>query len=667
MTTEQQSYAFQTEVHKLLKIITHSLYTNREIFLRELVSNASDALDKVRFLRSRGDEILNADLPLEISISMDKDKKELVISDTGVGMTRQELMDNLGTIARSGSEQFMADLAANAAKKDSGEDKDTSEDAASIIGRFGVGFYAVFMVAEKVEVTSRSYQGGEAYTWTSDGLGEFTITQADVSEGDLPRGTTIRAYLRDDAVDYLEQYRIESVLRTHSEFIPFPIKVAGEQVNNTPALWREPKFSITQEQYADFYKHLTFDSEAPLHTLHTSVDAPVQFTALAFIPSEGQEIYSLRQDKWGLDLYVRRVLIQRENKDLIPEYLSFLKGVVDTEDLPLNISRETLQENVVIRKIGQTLTKQALTELTRMSEGKPEEYETFWKAHGKVFKLGYSDFMNRDRFIPLLRFESSYEAPKNEAPIVEAENGDVIATPFTSSFTSLDAYVSRAREGQKEIWYSSAPNRDAARLDPRVEVFRRKGIEVLYLLEPIDEFLMENLGQHGDFTFKAVEHADAATLDAFDDIEAAAETKAAPLSETQTASFDDLVAAMKSILGDSVVDVRISHRLADSPAVLVQPDGAGTSSMDRLMRAMNQDNSMPHKIFELNRDHPILRSLLKTFEADRNDPVIPSTTQQLFTTTLLLDGYVQDTHALAQDIYKLMEQAGQWYTALHNK
>lgn len=634
MTPENTTHAFRTEVRKLLQIITHSLYTNREIFLRELTSNASDALDKLRFLRSRGDAVIEPELPLEIDITIDKDKQELIIADTGVGMTRQELIDNLGTIARSGSEQFLADLAASTAEK--------TEDAASIIGRFGVGFYSVFMVADRVEVTSRSYTGSEpATTWTSDGLGEFTLTDATV---DQPRrGTIIRAHLRDDAVEFLEKHRLENTLRSHSQFIPFPIKVEGEQVNTTPALWREPKFSITPEQYAEFYRHLTFDSEAPLHTLHVNVDAPVQFTALAFVPAHGQEDFALGRDRWGLDLYVRRVLIQRENKDLIPEYLGFLKGVVDTEDLPLNISRETLQENRVVRKIGQTLTKQVLGDLARMAKDAPETYSSFWKAHGKVFKLGYNDYVNRERFAALLRFNSSHES--------DAE-----------SMTSLDAYIGRVREGQKHIWYTSAPSRDAARLDPRVEVFRRKGIEVLYLLEPIDEFVLETVGSYEEFHFKAVEHADAALLDKFTDIDPAPEK--APLSEEESVAFDKLLARMKEILGDAVQDVRVSHRLADSPAVLVQPDGASTSSMDRLLRVLNKDDTMPRKVFEVNRDHPILRNLLKAYEADPADPLVQSTTQQLFTTSLLLDGYLKDPHELANDIYKLMEQAGDWYTAL---
>lgn len=634
MATAPASHAFRTEVRKMLHIITHSLYTNREIFLRELVSNASDALDKLRFIRSRGDAVVAPDLAPGIDISVDKEARILTIADTGVGMTRQELMDNLGTIARSGSEQFVADLAAAENAKDA--------DAASIIGRFGVGFYAVFMVADRVEVTSRSYIEGEAaHTWTSDGLGEFTVEEA---TGDIPqRGTVIKAHLREDAAEFLEKYRIEGILRKHSQFISFPIRVDGEQVNTTPALWREPKFSITGEQYADFYKHLTFDTEAPLRTLHVSVDAPVQFTGLVFVPPHGQEVFSMGRDRWGLDLYVRRVLIQRENKDLLPEYLGFLKGIVDTEDLPLNISRETLQENVVVRKIGQTLTKQVLADLARLAADDAEAYATFWRQHGKVFKLGYSDYANREKFAPLLRFNSSHHDD-------------------AQGLTSLDDYISRAREGQKEIWYIAAPGREAARLDPRVEVFRRKGLEVLYLLEPIDEFVLETLDSYSDFSFKAVEHADGEKLAQFEDTGPARDVT--PLTEDEDAAFARLIERMKALLGDAVEDVRISHRLADSPACLVQPGGASTSSMDRLLRVLHKDESVPRKVFEVNRDHPILRNLLKVFTSDASDPLVEDTTRQLFATSLMLDGYLKDPHELAAMMHRLMEKSGDWYKAV---
>ena len=630
-----QSCEFRAEVRKVLSILTNSLYTNREIFLRELISNASDALDKLRFRSNRGETPRHDDLPLEIRISLDKDAKTLTIEDTGLGMTAAELAENLGTIAKSGTEAFRAQLAAEEAKAD-GE----KADAANIIGRFGVGFYSVFMVAEKVDVTSRPAFGDDdsAATWTSDGLGTYTVAPAG---DDAPqRGTRIVAHLKEDAAEFLEKFRVESVIRKHSAFVPFPVLVDGEQVNTQPALWREPKSSVTKEQYDAFYQALTYDSKAPLDVLHISVDAPVQFNALLYIPDVRQDLFGLDRDFWGLDLYASRVLIQHRNKELIPDWLAFLKGVVDTEDLPLNISRETLQENIVLRKISQTISKQILSHLEKMAKDDAEKYNSFWKLHGKVFKLGYSDFVNRDRITPLLRFNSS-------------------AMEDADGLTSLDDYISRARESQKEIWYVAAPSREAAKVNPHSEVFRRKGLEVLYLYEPVDEFALETLAKYKDYTFKAVEHADSAVLDAFADTDE--QPKAAPLSNEDMNEFDKLLETIRKVLGDQIKDARVSHRLADSPACLVSPDDGVTSSMERLMRVMQKDDSIPQKIFEINRDHPLLRTMLKLSKADPDDSQLAEMIQSLFDSTLLLDGYIKDPHALASRATKLLEQASAWY------
>lgn len=640
MSDNVTNHEFRAETRKVLNILTHSLYTNREIFLRELISNASDALDKLRFLQSKGETVRDPDLPLEIAITTDKVQRLLTIRDTGIGMSRDDMVENLGTIAHSGSEAFLREL--SEAAKASADNKDT---ATSIIGRFGIGFYSVFMVADKVEVISLPAAGdAPASIWTSDGTGTFTVGDAP-DQDDVKRGTTVRVFLKEDAEEFLEKYRLEGVIRTHSNFISFPILLEGERVNTTPALWREPKFSITKEQYADFYKFLTYDGKPPLDTIHLSVDAPVQFNALMFIPDVTRDYFGAYRELWGLDLYVRRVLIQRENKDLVPEYMAFLKGVVDTEDLPLNISRETLQGNLVLRKIAQTLTKQTLTHLERMAESNPDTYKAFWRLHGKVFKLGYNDYANRDKIVPLLRFNSS--------TLTDAED-----------LTSLDEYISRAKEGQKEIWYVAAPGREAARLNPHVEVFRRKGIEVLYLFEPVDEFALETLGSYKDFAFKAVEHADNAVLDKFTDTEEAGQNKAAPLSGDDLSAFDGLLATIDKVLGDQIKEVRVSHRLADSPACLVAPDEGVTSSMDKLMRVLQKDDTIPQKIFEVNRDHPILRTLLRIHKADPESPQLAEMIQNLFDTSLLLDGFLKDPYALAGRVNKLLEEAGAWYVDL---
>lgn len=636
-----KKHQFRAEVRKVLHILTNSLYTNREIFLRELVSNASDALDKLRFRINRGETPRHPELPLEIRITLDKEAKTLTIADTGLGMTAEELAENLGTIAKSGSEAFLADLAAEKAGNPQGEEEAAAADAASIIGRFGVGFYSVFMVADKVEVVSRPAFADEnvaAHVWISDGLGEYTVEESQAPEP--VRGTVITAHLKEDCLEYAEKFRVESVIRKHSAFVPFPIFVDGEQVNTQPALWREPKSNVKKEEYASFYKALTYDGKDPLDVEHISVDVPVQFTALLFIPDSSMDFFGADRDFWGLDLYARRVLIQHRNKELIPEYLAFLRGVVDTEDLPLNISRETLQENVVLRKINQVIVKQTLKHLEGLAAEDVEKYNRFWRLHGKVFKLGYHDFVNRERVAALLRFNSS-------------------ALSDAEALTSLDDYMARAPEGQKTIWYVTAPNREAARLNPHMEIFRKKGIEALFLFEPVDEFVMDGLGSYKDWEFKAVETAGEDALAAFADKEKPETVP--PLSEDDSASFDGLMARMKEVLGERVTEVRVSHRLADSPAVLVSPDGGMTASMEKLLKVMNKDDSLPVKVLELNRDHPLLRSMLVIFKADAKDRVLADMTQNLFDSCLLLDGYLKDPQALATRENRLLTEAAAWY------
>lgn len=668
-----KTHQFRAETRKVLNILTHSLYTNREIFLRELLSNASDALEKARFLQNKGESVRDADEPLEIRITADKDNAVLTVADTGVGMTEQEMIDNLGTIARSGSEQFVRDREAerneNGAEADgqpeasepdgqnsdeetadAGPDDEVKEsdgsrsDAAQIIGHFGVGFYSVFMVADKVEVVSVPALGdGTPHMWTSDGTGSFSIRalEGDEAQG-LKRGTTIKAHLKDDAREFLEKYRLESIIRGHSNFLPFPIMLEGERINTTPALWREPKFSIKKEQYDEFYKFLSYDSKPPLDVIHLSVDAPVQFTALLFIPDTAQDYFNEQKDEWGLDLYVRRVLIERSNSELIPNYLAFLKGVVDTEDLPLNISRETLQENVVLRKISQTIVKQVLTHLERMAASDKDTYEAFWKLHGRYFKFAFNDYVNRERVAPLLRFASS------------ATEGDHV--------TSLDDYLDRAKSGQKEIWYVTAPTREAAKVNPHLERFRRKGLEVLYLLEAVDEFALESLMEYKGHPFKTVEQADAKALDEFPDT-GEAEPKVEPLSDDDKAAFDKLVETIRALLGDQIKDIRVSDRLSGSPACLVSPDGV-SSSMEKLMRVMQKSDGIPAKILEVNPDHPLMRALLRIHKANPDDPLLADIVNNLYDNTLLLDGYLNDPYSMADRSLKLLDEAATWYADL---
>ncbi len=630
MAEQAKTYKFKAEVNQLLDILVHSLYTNREIFLRELISNASDALDKVRFEMTRGAEVIDKDLPLEINIELDKDKKWLKISDTGIGMTRDEIVKNIGTIAKSGTADFLERLS---------KEKD-AKDLSSIIGKFGVGFYSVFMVAEQVEIISKSYLKDEpAVKWISDGKGSFKVVELEETP---KRGTTIIVHLKEDAKEFAEDWRVKEIIKKHSNFINFDIKVNGKKVNTIRAIWREPKSSIKKEQYEEFYKFLTYDPEPPLEVIHVAVDAPVQFYSIMFIPQKNYNVFGFTKEDIGLDLYVRGVLIQHKFSEIIPEYLGFVKGMVDSPDIPLNISRETLQENRVVMKIKQVLVKQVLSHLEKMAQKEPEKYKTFWNEHGKIFKLGYQDYSNQEKFAELLRFDSSALEKEGE-------------------LTSLADYVSRAKPDQKEIYYITGASREALETDPHLEIFKRKGIEVLYLYDPVDEFVITGLPKYkNDYTFVAVEHADISKLEKYEDV-VKDEEKVEELSKGEEKVFKKLLDKMRDILGDRVTEVRESKRLKDSAACLVSPDGQMTSQMQKILQIMNKDTTIPKKIFEVNKDHPLIRNLLRIYKNDPKDPFITEATEQLFETALLMEGYLNDPHKLVRRMETILTKSSEWH------
>ena len=674
MSSKSTKHSFKAETHKVLNILTHSLYTNREIFLRELLSNASDALDKFRFLQSKGDQMIHPELNSEIRITIDKDANCITISDTGIGMSMQEMQDNLGTIAKSGSEQFLKDMGADkaSAPKEKAESDDKAEgdevtdafvedeiiekaddavasDASQIIGRFGIGFYSVFMVASKVEVLSVSSlqnaqsDNAKGYKWESTGDSDYTIEPL-AEDSELLRGTIIRAHLKADAKEFLEEYRLENIIRSHSNFLPFPIYLNDKLINTTPALWREPKFSIKPEQYDEFYTFLSDDKDKPFDVIHLAVDAPVQFNALMFIPNKTEDHFLEQRDSWGLDLYVRRVLIEKDRQELLPNYLAFVKGVVDTEDLPLNISRETLQENIVLRKISQTIIRQIMSHLERMAKSDKEKYNKFWKMHGKYFKFAFNDYAFRDRVATLMRFVSSTSAEE---------------------LLSLDDYVARAKSAQKDIWYVSASSKEAARLNPHLERFKRKGIEVLYLLEPVDEIALESMTTYKEFTFKNIEQATSESLNEFTDVE---ENKPdlPEMTSEDSELFTEMLASMKEILNERVTEVRKSDRLSGSPACMASAEGM-SSSMEKLMRSFQKDEGVPKKILEINQDHALVRSLVNIYKDDKTSSFFAEMTNSLFENTVLLDGYLSDPYIMAERALKIMEKAGEWYVDLRNK
>jgi molecular chaperone HtpG len=627
-TSTAHKYEFKAEVKQLLDILVHSLYTSREIFLRELISNSSDALDKLRFESTRGTDVADKDLPLEIRVNFNDKEKLITVSDTGIGMTKDELIKNIGTIAKSGSSEFLKQL------------KENKSEANNIIGKFGVGFYSVFMVAEEVIIKTKSFRKNtKAVEWKSNGLGDYEISEPDEN---LKRGTTIEIHLKEDTKDFADKFRLETVIKKYSNFINFPIYLEKEKINTVSAIWREPKSKIKKEDYNEFYKFLTYDSDEPMGVIHKSVDAPIQFHSLLFIPKKNYDLFGYGREDYGLDLYVRRILIQHQNKDLLPEYLRFIKGVVESEDLPLNISRETLQENIIFTKISNTITSQALSYLIKKAKDKPDEYAEFWNEHGRYLKLGYSDFTNLDKIKELLRFNSSHN---------DDEKGLI----------SLEEYVSRFKDGQKEIYYALGSGRQAINQDPHLEIFKNKGLEVLYLYDPVDEFVLSSIRKYKDYEFKPVDSVDLKNLESFKETEEKKE-KPEELTKDDQLQFDSLLARIKEILGDRVKEVRKSDRLSGSPAILVNPDDSMSSSMQKMMRMMNKDMEIPKKVFEINRDHKLIRNLLKVFKADRRDEYISNVVEELFESALLLEGDLMDPHNLVSRINQMLEQSSDWYT-----
>ena len=614
---------FQAEVKKLLDIVIHSLYTERDIFVRELISNAADALEKFRHQSLLEEEVFDSHVPMEITIDVDEKKHTLTITDTGIGMTREELEANLGTIAHSGSNTFLAELA-EAAKKD-----------ISLIGQFGVGFYSAFMAGKKVRVLSRSYtKDAEGYEWSSDGSGSYTLTP----EKGLRRGTRIIVDLKDDAHEFADEGRIKQIIKQYSNFVPFPIKVKGETVNTVQALWKRNKNEIKEEEYTEFYKFIGNAFDDPRFRLHFTADAPLAINALLFVPQENIERLGFGRMKSGGNLYCQKVLIEQHSENILPEWLRFLKGVVDSEDLPLNISRQALQDSALVAKLKQVITKRFLRFLEEQAKEDTEKYNEFFTDFGIYLKEGATmDYAYRDEIAKLLRFESS----KSE----------------TDKLISLTEYVERMAEGQKEIYYINGPTRAAAESGPYVEAFRKKDIEIIYTLEPIDDFVMNHLGE---FDGKRLVSADRADLDlsAIKGKEEPGENKKETSLEPEV--VQSLTNWIKDALAGRVKEVIVSKRLVDSPAIIVNPDGYMTSTMERVMQAarLEKGESLQetgNKNLEINTDHPLIRqlSLLRGTDEDFAKSVI----EQIFDNALIQAGLMVDPRKMVERNYRILERA----------
>ena len=621
MTAKTETREFQAEVKKMLDIVIHSLYTERDVFLRELISNAADALEKFRHQSIVEQEVFDDHLSLDIKIECDETEHTLTITDTGIGMTRDELVDNLGTIAHSGSKTFLTQLS-EAAQKD-----------VSLIGQFGVGFYAAFMVAESVRVQSRSYlKDDEGHQWSSDGAGSYQISPV---KG-IHRGTKIIIKLKEDAHHYSDGETIKRVIKQYSSFVSFPIKVGGEEVNTVQALWARSKNEIKEEEYNEFYKFIANAVDEPTYRLHFSADAPLAIKALLYSPTENFENLGFGRMEPGVSLYCQKVLIEQHSKNILPEWLRFLKGVVDSEDLPLNISRQALQDNALVAKINKVLTTRFLKHLEKEAGNDPEKYQQFWQTFGIFLKEGVTnDFAHRESLGRLLRFESS-----------AAEPGKMI---------SLAEYVGRLQEGQEAIYYINGPSREAIESGPYVEAFRKRGLEVIYTLEPIDDFAMSHLGE---FDGKKLLSADRGDLELPEITEEKEGKKKSKKKKGLAADrLEGLTKWMQEILGDKVKEVQVSKRLEDSPAIIVNADGYMTSSMERVMRAAKHEAGLAGfagKNLEINPEHELIISLDKLREEDGD--FAGKVVGQIHDNAMLQAGLTVDPRSMVERSYRILER-----------
>lgn len=617
------THEFQAETKKLLDIVINSLYTERDVFIRELISNGADALEKYRHesLTRDQEDLFDSHVPLEISIDLDEKNKELTITDTGIGMTGEELVANLGTIAHSGSNSFLADLA-EAARKD-----------VSLIGQFGVGFYSAFMAGSKVRVQSRSWDGTEGHEWVSDGTGSFEISECP----GLHRGTKIIISLKEGCEDYAKKWKVESIIKQYSSFVPFPIKLEGDTVNTVQALWARNKSEISDDEYLEFYKFIANAADDPLYRLHFSTDAPLSINSLLFVPKENFEIMGFGRVSPGVNLYCQRILIDQHSESILPEWLRFLKGVVDSEDLPLNISRQALQDNALVAKIRRVLTKRFLKFLAEEAKKDEEGYLKLWETFGIYLKEGVaSDFEYRTELGKLLRFESSKS--KESTPV------------------GLDEYLLRMSPDQEEIYYINGSSRAAIEAGPYVEMFRKKDIEIIYTTEPIDDFVLSHLAEYEGKKFVSADRADLSLKDKSESKEEEQEKSAQQLDDKKS---EELISWLKKTLNDKVADVSKSSRLVESPAMIVNPDGYMTSSMERVMAAGRMEKGLTGEIskknLEINTANTLICRLAELIDSD--EMFAAEVALQIYDNAMIQAGLSVDPQEMVERNYRILQKA----------
>jgi len=615
---------FQTEVNQLLDLVIHSLYSNRDIFLRELISNSSDAIDKVRFEAQSDESILEGNSDWKIKLIPDKEAGTLTIRDNGIGMTMAEVEENIGTIAKSGTKSFVQTMKAAAAA-----------DQPELIGQFGVGFYASFMVADKVVLTTRR-AGDPAHgtRWESTGDGTYTIEDCFKET----RGTEIVLHLKEEFKEYLDEWKIRSIVKKYSDFIQYPIcmditrteipkgvdgkEIEGagtiekseEQVlNSMKAIWARPKSEVTEEEYKEFYKHISHDFEDPFRTIHFAAEGTSEFKALLYLPAKKPFDLFLAERKRGVQLYVKRVFITEKCDALLPDYLRFVRGVVDSADLPLNVSREILQEDVQLKRIQKSLVSKVLATLTEIKEKEFDDYLKFWTEFGPVLKEGlHFDYANREKLQELLLFQSTKTEP--------------------GKYVSLKEYVERMPETQKEIYYITGEERASLEQSPLLEAFRAKGFEVLFMTDPVDEWVVQSLHEYKDKKLKAVDRGDV-------DLDSEEEKKEKEKKQEEAKKeFGTLLELIKNRLDSKIKEVRFSNRLTDSACCLVADDYGMNANMERIMKAMNQAVPESKRVLELNPDHPIVRVMGEMYKANANDERLLDYVDLLYDQALLTEG-----------------------------
>ncbi len=605
----KETLGFEAEVKQILHLMIHSLYSNKEIFLRELISNASDACDKLRFEGLSDDALYEGDNDLKIWVSFDKEARTVTVRDNGIGMSRQEVVENLGTIARSGTRQFLEALSGDQAKD------------AHLIGQFGVGFYSSFIVADRVTVTTRraGLTAEHGVRWESSGEGEYSLETVEAPR----RGTEVVLHLREGEDDFLDGWRLRSIIRKYSDHITLPIvmtkEVFGEEaeqqepeeetVNKASALWARSKSEVSEEEYNEFYKHVAHDFEEPLAHVHSKVEGKLEYTSLLYLPKRAPFDLWDRERRQGIKLYVRRVFIMDDAEHLMPTYLRFVRGVIDSNDLPLNVSREILQHNKAIDSMRAGSVKKVLGLLEEMAKNEPEKYAGFWKDFGKVMKEGPAeDFANREQIARLLRFASTHTDSEEQS-------------------VSLADYVGRMKEGQEAIYYITADTFAAARHSPHLEIFRKKGIEVILLHERVDEWLVSSLTE---FDGKPLRSVTKGQLD-LGKLEDEEEKKE---KEQAAKDFDDLIKRVKEALGEQVKEVRITHRLTSSPACLVADEHDMSANLERILKSVGQNVPGSKPILELNPEHPLVRRLKEESDESR----FADWSELLFGQALLAEG-----------------------------